>query len=696
MDSEDICIVDCGTTHTILQNRKYFTQITKTEVQVGTISGISNIIEGFGKVSFVLPNDTHIHIPNALYSSKSTRNLLSFKDIRLNNFHIETTFEANREYLLITSANPSNKEILEKFHSLFSGLYMMKIRTIESHNVIASKLIDPKSFTLWHERLGHPGVSMMRRIIENSNGHSLKDFKVLSNNDLPCSACSLGKLITGPFPVKVRLESPTFLERIQGDICGPIHPSSGPFRYFMVLIDASTRWSHICLLSTRNDAFAKLLAQIIKLRAQFPDHCIKSIRLDNAGEFTSATFVDYCMSVGISVEHPVPHVHTQNGLAESFIKRLQLIARPLLLKAKLPTSIWGHAILHAANIIRIRPTSYNQHSPLQLVLGQVPNISHFKIFGSAVYVPIAPPQRSKMGAQRRVGTTTEVDEAAIYLKTEFEMKDLGRTKYCLGIQVEHLSSGIFLHQSTYTEKVLNRFYMDKSHPLTTPMVVRSLEPDKDPFRPREDDLALLRWTDIGMGSSIYFVIFVEQLIFGLFFPKNSTSQLIGYADAGYLSDPHFGKSQTGYVFTYCDAAISWKSTKQTTVATSTNHSELIAIHEASRECVWLRSIIKNIQESCGLPDITRSPTVMFEDNTACIDQLREGYIKGDRTKHISPKFFYTHELQKNGEIDIQQIRSCDNLADLFTKSLPNSTFGKLRHNIGMRRLKDLLQQNFRE
>ena len=260
MDSEDICIADCGTTHTILQNRKYFTHMTKTEAQVGTISGIFNIIEGFGKASFILPNGTHIHIPNALLSSKSTRNLLSFKDIRLNGFHIETTSEAGKEYLLITSAKPSNKKILEKFHSLSSGLYMMKIRTIESHNVIASKLIDPKSFTLWHERLGHPGVSMMRRIIENSTGHPLRDLKILSRNDLPCSACSLGKLITRPSPTKVQLESPNFLERIQGDICGPIHPSSGPFRYFMVLIDASTRWSHVCLLSTRNDAFAKLLA----------------------------------------------------------------------------------------------------------------------------------------------------------------------------------------------------------------------------------------------------------------------------------------------------------------------------------------------------------------------------------------------------------------------------------------------------
>ena len=90
----------------------------------------------------------------------------------------------------------------------------------------------------------------------------------------------------------------------------------------MVLVDALTRWSHVCLLSTRNAAFAKLLAQIIKLRAHHPDYLIKSIRLDNAGEFTSQTFDDYCMSVGIDVEHHVPHIHTQKGMAEAFIKRL--------------------------------------------------------------------------------------------------------------------------------------------------------------------------------------------------------------------------------------------------------------------------------------------------------------------------------------------------------------------------------------
>ncbi|KAM1683204.1 hypothetical protein ACFXTN_031398 [Malus domestica] len=104
----------------------------------------------------------------------------------------------------------------------------------------------------------------------------------------------------------------------------------------MVLVDASTCWSHVCLLSIKNTAFSKLLAQFIKLRAHHPDYPIKSIRLDNAGEFTSKTFDDYCMSVGVEVEHHVPHVHTHNDLAEVFIKHLQMIARTLVIRTKLP------------------------------------------------------------------------------------------------------------------------------------------------------------------------------------------------------------------------------------------------------------------------------------------------------------------------------------------------------------------------
>ncbi|KAL0439447.1 UNVERIFIED_CONTAM: Retrovirus-related Pol polyprotein from transposon TNT 1-94 [Sesamum latifolium] len=81
------------------------------------------------------------------------------------------------------------------------------------------------------------------------------------------------------------------------------------------------------------------------------------------------------------------------------------------------------------------------------------------------------------------GSPEEIRQAAGYLKSEFEMKDLGTTKYCLGLQFEHTKGGIFIHQSNYIEKVVKRFHMDKAHPLSTTMVVRSLDVNKDPFHP---------------------------------------------------------------------------------------------------------------------------------------------------------------------------------------------------------------------
>ena len=69
--------------------------------------------------------------------------------------------------------------------------------------------------------------------------------------------------------------------------------------------------------------------------------------------------------------------------------------------------------------------------------------------------------------------------------------------------------------------------------------------------------------------------------------------------------------------------------------------------------------------------------------------MQTGYIKSNVAKDIAPKLFYPHKLQESGEINILQIKSCDNLADLFTKSLPTSIFQKFLHKIGMRRLRNL-------
>ena len=75
------------------------------------------------------------------------------------------------------------------------------------------------------------------------------------------------------------------------------------------------------------------------------------------------------------------------------------------------------------------------------------------------------------------------------------------------------------------------------------------------------------------------------------------------------------------------------------------------------------------KRSCGIGSL-ESPTIIYEDNVACVTQMQTGYIKSNITKHIAPKLFYPHELQQSGEINILQMKSCDNLSDLFTKSLP--------------------------
>ncbi|GAV73998.1 hypothetical protein CFOL_v3_17481, partial [Cephalotus follicularis] len=106
------------------------------KANVGTISGTSDLIEGTGMASFVLSNGTQMRITDALYSIKSRRNLLSFKYIRRNGYHIETTNENGKEYLYITGNASGRKQILEKLPVFSSGLYIIKIRAIESNNVV--------------------------------------------------------------------------------------------------------------------------------------------------------------------------------------------------------------------------------------------------------------------------------------------------------------------------------------------------------------------------------------------------------------------------------------------------------------------------------------------------------------------------------------------------------------------------------
>jgi hypothetical protein len=164
--------------------------------------------------------------------------------------------------------------------------------------------------------------------------------------------------------------------------------------------------------------------------------------------------------------------------------------------------------------------------------------------------------------------------------------------------------------------------MDKTYPSKPPMVVWSLEIKTGPFRPPDEweetlgpqvlylsaigalmylansirpDIAFtmnllarhsaaptkIHW--IGVKQILRYVNGTRDL--GLFFKRGPSLDVVRYTNAGYQSDPHNGRSQMGFVFLHNGIAISWTSSKQTLVTTSTNHSEIVALYEASRECV---------------------------------------------------------------------------------------------------------------
>jgi len=114
LDGKEQCLLDCATTHTILRNKEYFTQLRAYEGNVTTISGASKLIEGSGRAIVILPRGTKFIINDALYSSKSRRNLLSFKDVRHNGFHMETMNENGKEYMRIIKYEAGYKHILER------------------------------------------------------------------------------------------------------------------------------------------------------------------------------------------------------------------------------------------------------------------------------------------------------------------------------------------------------------------------------------------------------------------------------------------------------------------------------------------------------------------------------------------------------------------------------------------------------
>jgi peptide/histidine transporter 3/4 len=127
---EELCLIDSGTTNTILREIKYFQTLKKREGNIMTISGRDTLIVGSGKATIILPMGTQLTIEDALLFPESTRTLLSYKDIRKNDLHVETHADNKEEFILFTKLTGCGKQVCEKIPSLQSGLYYTYIKPI--------------------------------------------------------------------------------------------------------------------------------------------------------------------------------------------------------------------------------------------------------------------------------------------------------------------------------------------------------------------------------------------------------------------------------------------------------------------------------------------------------------------------------------------------------------------------------------
>jgi len=152
-----------------------------------------------------------------------------------------------------------------------------------------------------------------------------------------------------------------------------------------------------------------------------------------------------------------------------------------------------------------------------------------------------------------------------------------------------------------------------------------------------------------------------------------------YTDASFQTDRDDSRSQSGYVFIMNGGAIAWKSSKQNVVAQSTTESEYVAASEAAQEAAWMKKFIADL----GVVPAIQDPIEIFCDNEGAIAQAKEPRSHHS-TKHILRRFHYIRDIVERGDVCIRKVHTDQNLADPFTKPLPQAKHEGHARAIGLR------------
>jgi len=301
------------------------------------------------------------------------------------------------------------------------------------------------------------------------------------------------------------------------------------------------------------------------------------------------------------------------------------------------------------------------------------------------------------------------------LSKRFEMKDLGEARHFLGMHIkrDRAKRLLTIDQTSFLEQILSEAKMSDCRPVGTPMVpgvsltkatAPLTEAETQQFthipysrvigelnfamRVSRPDIAyavsalskflsnpgvehyqqlhhLLRYI---RGTSHY------SLTFGL-----SDQGLTGYSDSDFASDKDDSRSIGGYVYYLFGSPISWRSQKQSVVATSSTEAEYIALSNAAREQIHLSQLLHDF----GLDPSLISPTILYGDNNGSRALTKNPQFH-DRAKHIRVRYHFIRDLVNDGLIIIPYIPTHDMIADIFTKSLPRKSFRGHRYSLALR------------
>lgn len=290
------------------------------------------------------------------------------------------------------------------------------------------------------------------------------------------------------------------------------------------------------------------------------------------------------------------------------------------------------------------------------------------------------------------------------MMSTFDMTDMGKMKFFLGIEVFQQPEGIYISQKKYATEVLDRFGMSESKPVGSPMIP-GYRLHKDELGVQIDEsyykqiVGSLMYLTTTRPDLIYSVSLISRFMakptelhlqaakrilrylkgttsFGIMYKRGGSRKLIAYADSDYAGDLEDRKSTSGHVFLLGSGAVSWLSKKQPIVALSTTEAEFVAAASCATQAIWLSRVL----EQLGQPQ-KGSITIMC-DNSSTIKLSKNPVLHG-RSKHIHVRYHFLRELANEGIIELVYCGTHEQLADLMTKPLKMDTFCRLREELGV-------------